>query len=139
MNYQITVPPILTALKDTPSESLESDQIEFKKYDSENALHNARDLAEEISALANRQGGMIIVGVRDSSDVSYGNWSSQLSGFPHVDLHTTRERLIGKLRPKLELDLTEVQFEGKNYLVIGIPHRLDTLVATTSGKFCIRE
>ena len=139
MNHQITVLPILAALKDTPSERLESDGIEFKEYRSENALHNAKDLAEEISALANRQGGIIIVGVRDSSNVSGGQLASQLVGFPRVDLHTTRERLAGKLRPKLELDLTEVQFEGKNYLVIGIPHRLDTLVATTSGKVCIRE
>jgi ATP-dependent DNA helicase RecG len=139
MNYQVTVPPLLTALKGTPSERLESDGLEFKEYVSENALHNAKDLAEEISAFANRQGGMIIVGVRDSSNVSGGNWPSQLVGFPHVDLHTTRERLSGKLRPKLELDLAEVQFEGNNYLVIGIPHRLDTLISTTSGKVCIRE
>ena len=139
MNYQVTVPPILTALKDTPSERLESDSLEFKEYASENALHNAKDLAEELSAFANRQGGTIIVGVRDSSNVSGGNWPSQLVGFPHVDLYTTRERLAGKLRPKLELDLAEVQFEGNNYLVLGIPHRLDTLVSTTSGKVCIRE
>jgi len=58
MNHQVTILPILAALKDTPSERLESDSIEFKEYRSENALHNAKDLAEEISALANRQGGM---------------------------------------------------------------------------------
>jgi ATP-dependent DNA helicase RecG len=139
MNHLATVLPILAARKDTPSERLESDCLEFKEYGTENALHNAKDLAEEISALANRQGGMIIVGIRDSSNVPAGKWSDQLVGFPHIDLHTTRERLSGKLRPKLDLDLAEISFEGKNYLVIDIPHRLDTLVSTTSGKVCIRD
>ena len=77
MNHQVTILPILAALKDTPSERLESDSIEFKEYRSENALHNAKDLAEEISALANRQGGMILIGVRDSSNVSGGQCCEQ--------------------------------------------------------------
>lgn len=130
---------LLNQLKTTPSEDLESDVLEFKLYASEHSLHNAKDLAEEFSALANHLGGHIVVGVRDSSDVPNRNWSAQLVGFPSVDLHTTQERLSGKLRPKQQLHLAQFDFEGGNYLVICVPQHRDTLVATTSGKVCIRD
>ena len=130
---------ILQAVKESPSESIESDTIEFKEYSSEKSLHNSKELAEEISALSNNIGGLIIVGVRDSSNIKDNDWESQMVGFEGIDIHTTQERLAGKLRPKLKLDLQEVTFETKNYLVIGIPQRKDTLVSTTSGKVCIRE
>lgn len=130
---------ILNQLKTTPSENLESDTLEFKLYASENAMHNAKDLAEEFSAFANHLGGYIIVGVRDSSEVRANNWQTQLEGFQRVDLSTTQERLSGKLRPKQQLRLAQFDFEGRNYLVIDVPRHRDTLVATTSGKVCIRD
>lgn len=139
MNFDLIITSILDDVKNTPSENLESDTIEFKEYSSENALHNAKDLAEEISALCNNAGGSIIIGVRDSSNVKDQNWETQLVGFQKVDLNTTQERLAGKLRPKLKLSLIEVTYDTKNFLVINIPHRKDTLVSTTSGKVCIRE
>lgn len=139
MNLDSIITSILNDVKSVPSESLESDTIEFKEYSSENALHNAKDLAEEISALCNNIGGLIIIGVRDSSNLKDQNWEKQLIGFTKVDLHTTQERLAGKLRPKLKLHLCEVTYETKNYLVIEVPLRKDTLVSTTSGKVCIRE
>lgn len=51
---------ILRKLKSEPSERFESENIEFKNYTSEQALHNAKDLTEEISAIANSKGGFII-------------------------------------------------------------------------------
>lgn len=139
MNLNSTINAILTSVKTTPSEKIESETIEFKEYSSENALHNAKDLAEEICALCNNEGGMIIIGVRDSSKISDQNWEKQLIGFPKVDLNTAQERLAGKLRPKLKLNLIEVTYDMKNFLIINVPQRKDTLVSTTSGKVCIRE
>lgn len=121
------------------SEGLESDILEFKHYSSENALHNAKDLDEEISALANFKGGTILVGVKDSKSVSHGMWSDQLAGFPQIDLHTTRERLRGKLKPFLDIELLEVEHQEKNYLAIKVPRYRESLVATASGKVCIRD
>ena len=111
-----TLITIFEAIKSIPSESFESETLEFKEYSSEKSLHNAKDLTEEISAIANRQGGAIVVGIKDSCNVKNNDWASQLTGFQHVDLNTTKERLIGKLRPKmLELELSEHEFENKNY------------------------
>ncbi len=139
MNINSIVSSILIDAENTPSENLESDTVEFKEYSSDKALHNSKDLAEEISALCNNIGGLIIIGVRDSSNIKNQNWKDQLVGFPKVDLHTTQERLSGKLRPKLRIELTEITYGNKNYLVINVPQHRDTLVSTTSGKICIRE
>ncbi|WP_028573118.1 AlbA family DNA-binding domain-containing protein [Desulfonatronum lacustre] len=126
-------------LRNEPSEKYESDILEFKHYASESALHNAKDLAEEISALANHLGGIILIGVKDSSNITHGRWQDQLAGFCPIDIHTTRERLRGKLKPAVDIEIAMVPYDGKNYLVIQIPRRRDTLVATTSGKVCIRD
>jgi predicted HTH transcriptional regulator len=130
---------LLESVKHAPSEQYESDEVEFKEYSSEQSMHNAKDLADEISALANYIGGVIVVGVRDSGNVADMNWGSQLVGFAQVDLHTTRERLLGKLRPKIEIELRYHLFEGRRYLIISVPRSLDSLVSTTSGRVCIRD
>lgn len=130
---------LLDRLSQEPSETLESDVLEFKHYLSEAALHNAKDLAEEISALANFKGGVVLIGVKDSSNVPHGQWQDQLAGFASVDLYTTRERLRGKLKPSLDIQLHEVAHYGKTYLQIDVPRRRDSLVATASGKVCIRD
>lgn len=130
---------VLEKIKTEPSERYESESIEFKNYSSEQALHNAKDLTEEISAIANAKGGFIIIGVIDSSDVKNRKWPDQLKGFVRVDLDTTKERLLGKLEPKIDLKLFEREFEGKNYLIVQIPNVTHTLVSTTSGKTCIRQ
>lgn len=130
---------VLNQLRSVPSESLESDTLEFKHFPSEAALHGAKDLAEEISALANHKGGRILVGVRDSGNVKYGQWGDQLAGFEHVDLHVTRERLRGKLKPYIEIELAELEHDSKSYLAIGVPRCRHSLVATSSGKVCIRD
>lgn len=129
----------LEQLKVMPSERLESEEIEFKEFQSEASLHNSKELAEEISALANLRGGAIIIGVRDSSKITQSRWQEQLVGFDHVDAIATEERIKGKLNPRLAIGINQVTFEGRNYLWITVPRRRDTLVTTSSGKVCIRD
>lgn len=68
MDLDSYITSILSDVENTPSENLESDTIEFKEYSTEKSLHNSKELAEEISALCNNIGGVIIVGVRDSNN-----------------------------------------------------------------------
>jgi ATP-dependent DNA helicase RecG len=130
---------LLGRLSTTRSEDLESTTVEFKEYRDEQALHNAKDLAEEACALANTNGGVVVVGVRDSSNLHGDSLEKQVVGFPTCDILTLRERLAGKLKPHLELQVFELQFEGKNLLVIDVPPKRDGLVATSSGKVYTRE
>jgi len=127
---------ILNLLKTELSSNVESETIEFKGYRDERALHNSKELTEELSALANAEGGLVIVGVRDESGIS---GVDQLSGIEVVDELQTKERLQGRLRPNIEVNVRNIEFENKNYVVIKISKRRDTLVTTSSGKACIRE
>lgn len=130
---------LLKHVKTVASEEVESETIEFKAYRDERSLHNSKDLAEEISALANLKGGVIIIGVKDSSDVQSGDWLTQMVGIHPVDETATQERLKGKLQPRINLEVSNLGFEGKNYVVVDVPHRSDSMVSTTSGKTCLRE
>lgn len=136
---QDSIIKIIAACKVRPSEHLESEEVEFKEYRDIQALHNAKDLAEEVSALANFRGGIIIVGIRDSSNVVHQNWLSQLVGFAQGDLIEIEQRLKGKLKPSLAICAEYLDFESKFYLIIHVPNRRDSLITTSSGKTCIRD
>jgi len=125
-------------LKTTPSEEFESETLEFKHYNSEKSMHNSKELSEEISALANTKGGSIIVGIVDSCNVTNRNWSEQLSGFDKIDIDLARERIAGRLNPRYNINLSEIEFEGKNYLMIAVPKSKNSLISTTGGKVCVR-
>jgi ATP-dependent DNA helicase RecG len=125
---------IIKSLKTRASGLVESETIEFKEYSSESALHNSKELTEEICALANHHGGIVVIGVRDSSRVENQDWPSQLAGFSKIDETKTRERLCGRLKPQLDITVRSLTVDGKNFLVIRVPDRRDTLVSTSSGE-----
>jgi ATP-dependent DNA helicase RecG len=129
---------LIVHAKEAPSEDLEDETIEFKGYRTELSLHNAKDLPEEISVLANRSGGLILIGVQDSSNVQHGEWEAQLVGVDETDNVAIRERLTGKVQPFIEIRVRSIEFDG-HYVAIGVPHRSDTLVSTRSGKVYIRD
>lgn len=131
---------ILAECKVTPSENLENEEVEFKEYKNIKSLHNeSQKLAEEISALANWKGGIIIVGVKDSNNVDNMNWGSQLVGFESGDVIEIQQRIKGNIKPYFDIMAEYLDFETKDYLVIHVPQRRDSLITTASGKTCIRD
>jgi len=130
---------IIAACEHVDSEMLENETVEFKEYKDVKALHNSKELAEEISALANKQGGVVIIGIKDGNNVKNQEWATQLVGFEEGDVLEIEQRIKGKLQPSLDITAEYHQFEEKYYLVIHAPARRDTLISTTSGKVCIRD
>lgn len=130
---------IIEACKHVHSEMIESEEIEFKEFSSLSSLHGSKELAEEASALANKKGGVIIVGIRDGSNVKDQNWQSQLVGFEVGDSIEIEQRIKGKLKPQTEVKAQYINKDEKNFLVIHVPTRRDTLISTSSGKTCIRD
>lgn len=126
-------------LKITPSEDLESESLEFKNYRDANSFYNSKELCDEISALANKNGGSIIIGIKDSSEIKNKQFIDQLNGFEIIDLDIARERINGKLKPKIDVKLDYHKFESKNYLIISVPNIKYSLVSTSSGKVYLRE
>lgn len=129
---------LLEKLKSQPSEQFESENLEFKSYATENAFHNG-NVADEICALANNTGGQIVIGIVDSNNIKEKKWNNQLKGFPKIDLDVAKERLLGKINPKIPLKFNEIPFEKKNYLVIEVPNVTHSVVTTTAGKVYLRE
>ncbi len=130
---------ILSKVKSGPSDKIESETIEFKEFVSESSLYGSKELAEEICALANCQGGVLIVGVRDGSNLQGNDWKEQLVGFKEVDTSETEKRINGKLQNLVTLRVENINFENKNYVAMYVIHNWESLVTTTSGKVCIRE
>lgn len=126
-------------LKTTPSEDFESEYLEFKNYRDANSFYNSKELCDEISALANKSGGIIIIGVKDSSEIKNNQYSEQLNGFEIIDLDIAKERINGKLKPKIDVQPYYFEFESKNYLIISVPNIKYSLVSTSSGKVYLRE
>ena len=137
--YDFQIRQLLQQVKLRPSEELESESIEFKGYANANALYNSKELAEELSALANLGGGGVIIGVRDNNDVHHDQWDEQLRGIPDVDIHEAKERISGKLKPSVGLEVSSLTFDGKLYVTVQIEKSHETLVSAASGKTCIRE
>lgn len=130
---------ILRSVKKTASESLESETIEFKEFPNEKSLFQDKHLAVEVCALTNHRGGLIIIGVRDSSQIKDKKWIEQLQGFDRIDVTSFKERLLGKLQSSVDIQIENIDFEGKNYLTIFVPKKIDELVTTSSGKACTRS
>ncbi|UBZ10923.1 putative DNA binding domain-containing protein [Leeuwenhoekiella palythoae] len=126
-------------LKLESSEKYESETLEFKNFKDANSLNNSKELCDEISALANTKGGTIIIGIKDFNDIKHNNFQDQLDGFEVIDLDVTKERIRGKLKPKIDVKLFYINFESKNYLIIEVPRINYSLVTTSSGKVYIRE
>ena len=126
---------ILECIKSDPSESYESETVEFKAYSTETAFHNkSKDVVAEISAMANKSGGVLVIGIKDSNNVVAENWMSQLVGFQKVDCLEIKKRVQGNLNPKVNLEVLNHSFEGNNFLLIGVDKYVDGLVMTSGGN-----
>tara|TARA_R110001583_G_scaffold158217_1_gene310172 strand:+ start:452 stop:2161 length:1710 start_codon:yes stop_codon:yes gene_type:complete len=130
---------IIESCKHVDSELLESEEVEFKEFASIKSLHGSKELAEELSALANKRGGVVIVGIKDGNNVINSKWNTQLVGFEIGDVLEIEQRLKGKLKPSIEIKAEYIEYEAKYYLILHAPCRRDTLIATSSGKVCIRD
>lgn len=131
---------ILESLKNKPSEDYESETLEFKGYESKKAFYNkSQEIAVELSAFANKSGGCLIVGVKDSNNVDNMDWSSQLVGFERLDCLEVNKRIRGNLIPAIPLDVLNHEFEGDNYLLIKVAKSNYGLVMTANGKCYTRS
>lgn len=129
---------LLDSLKTSQSETLESELVEFKLYESENSLHNCKNLPGEVCALTNHQGGVIVIGVMDSSDLNDRGFEEQLVGFERVDEILTASRIKGRVQGSINLEVHNIDFESKTYTAIFVARARERLVTTSSGKAYIR-
>lgn len=101
----------------------EGPQIEFKAR-----LASVLELARNVSALANTQGGVIVVGARETvPQIVHGGDDSRLNHFID-DLHK-------RLRPVPPLQMHRVNYGGANVSVIVVKPHPSEVVVSDEGAF----
>jgi ATP-dependent DNA helicase RecG len=103
----------------------ENSQVEFKS-----AAVRPEAVAREITAFANYQGGILLIGVEDDgtiSGVSKPNLEEWLANI-------TRHNII----PALNLQTEAIEMQGKTVFAVKIPKGVDKPYQTIDGKYWIR-
>lgn len=104
----------------------ENNAVEYKS-----AQVNPDSLARELVAFANTQGGVVLLGVEDSGEIT-----GLPSGRNHEEwvMNIARENVI----PALDVSVTRLVHEGKTVLLIQIPKGPDKPYQTRKYQFLIR-
>jgi len=135
----VNIEKILKAIETEPCERYESENLDFKGYfDSKHLFSRGTDIAKGICAMANKNGGSIVVGVKDSSEISGGRWAEQLVGIEIMDCLEVEKRIGGNLSPAINLQVNNLSYNGNNYLTISCKPNDEGLVMTSSGRCYIR-
>lgn len=101
----------------------EGQQIEFKE-----TLPSILDLAKNVAALANAQGGVIIVGARESKpQIAYGGHDSRVDQF--------FDDLGKRIRPCPEIRMHRVNYRGAIVPVIVVKPHPAEVVVSDAGAF----
>ena len=131
---------LLEKIKNSPSEQIESETLEFKEYITKNNFYNnTKSIAKAISAFSNKNGGCIIIGVKDSSNIRNKEWNTQLKGCEAIDETSASQKIRKNLSPEINLEIKNHFYQEKNFIVIKINKSFDTLVSTASGSYYIRD
>lgn len=130
---------ILTKVKSNQSSQIESETIEFKEFKSKKLLLDNKNIIGELCSFANHLGGVLIIGVKDYSNLKNKNLENQLIGFCEIDKNEIEKRIRGKIQNQINLRVENIKFESKNYVAIYVVKNLEILVTTTSGKTYIRD
>ena len=136
--FLLKVNDILTKLQTTPSEEIESENIEFKGYEKIDK-DKYKSIAKAVSAFSNKSGGIVIIGVKDSKHIRNKDWHTQIKGIDVIDESKVAVNIKGKLRPAVDLNVTNFSYEERNFIIVEVFHRLDTLVSTSDGNYYIRD
>jgi len=103
----------------------ENSQVEFKS-----AAVRPEAVAREITAFANYQGGILLIGVEDDGTIS-GVFKPNMEEWL---ANITRHNII----PALNLQTEAIEMRGKTVFAVKIPKGVDKPYQTIDGKYWIR-
>ena len=103
----------------------ESATLEFKE-----ALPGKNELAKLIGALANSEGGRILVGVGDRGQIVGIEWSDETGRF-------IAEVATNNCQPPIRVKIEPLEVEGKRLICIEVP-QAEGMLHSAGGRFYIR-
>ncbi len=126
---------LLERLDGESADDLESEHLEFKRGDARGReVHNqSRSIRESVVALANGQGGTLVLGVADRKRTR----SSAIVGVGRLNRHNLQRDIYDGTDPHITVDIEEVHESEVRILIVRVP-RSDQLHTTTDGVARIR-
>ena len=126
---------ILNRLDGEPADTLESDTLEFKSWNSHGPAHKSqlREVREEVVALANSHGGLIVLGVSDRKRTR----SEAIHGVEGLDATSVRRDIYDGTEPHILVEIDELWEQEGRLLAIRVPRGIPPHT-TTEGVAKIR-
>ena len=126
---------LLNRLDGEPADSLESDTLEFKSWNPHGPAHKTqlRDIREEVVALANANGGTIVLGVADRKRTR----SEAIHGVGELDPRSVRRDIYDGTEPHILVEIDELREPEGRLLAIKVPRGLPPHT-TTEGVAKLR-
>ncbi|MDP2233009.1 MAG: ATP-binding protein, partial [Actinomycetota bacterium] len=103
----------------------ESLDLEFK---SDSGPLSSSEMYDEVVALANCEGGVLLIGVEDDGTIT----GSQSRGGAPMQACKMRAAVFGNTVPALQVQASVVSLDGKDVVAIEVPYS-ETIVSTTAG------
>ena len=126
---------LLKRLDGEPADALESEHLEFKSANArrDEVRNQSRSIRESVVALANAQGGALVLGVADRKRTR----SSAIVGVGRLNRHNLQRDIYDGTDPHITVDIEEVNEPEGRILIVKVPSS-DQLHTTTDGIARIR-
>jgi ATP-dependent DNA helicase RecG len=109
---------LLSRLDGEPADAIESETLECKPWDPASREASIRELRETVVCLANRLGGVILVGVADRRRTR----ADALQGVPSsLEITDLRKRVYDGTAPPILVDIEEIVEPEGRLLVVRVP------------------
>ena len=127
-----TILKLLDQLNHSPAEKLETEVLDFKRWeDAKKSLGVAIEMAV---CFANAEGGLVVFGVRDQVK----GRARAVTGCERYDLDVWRRGIYDGTRPHLTVDVSELEIPEGKLLLVRVPKGPDPPYGTSSGLYHLR-
>ena len=123
---------LLDRLEQEPADALESDVLDFKRW--QDARASMTEAIEAAVCFANADGGVIVFGVRDR----VVGRRQAISGCTGYDVDTWQRAIYDATRPNLTVEIEELLVPEGNLLLVRVPRGPAPPYGTAAGLYQIR-
>ncbi|MEA1866636.1 MAG: putative DNA binding domain-containing protein [Thermodesulfobacteriota bacterium] len=127
-----TIIHLLHRLDDVPADRLESEVLDFKRWEgAKKSLSKAIQIAV---CFANTEGGLVVFGVKDNVK----GRTKAISGCERYDLDVWRRGIYESTRPHLTVEISELEVPEGNLILVRVPKGPVPPYGTAAGLYQIR-
>lgn len=123
---------LLDRLDEEPADALESDVLDFKRW--QGAKTSMKEAVEMAVCFANADGGVVVFGVRDR----VVGRRQAIAGCTGYDLDTWQRAIYDGTRPNLTVEIEELPVPEGNLLLVRVPRGPASPYGTAAGLYQIR-